>query len=95
MEQIGREYNSHADILAKLATAMETNMQRTVTMEVLNSPSSEDCDSDILYTISPVASWMDPLIAYLRNNQLPKDRKEADIIKRKAPDYWLSKEGSL
>ena len=95
MEQIGREYNSHADILAKLATAMETNMQRTVTMEVLNSPSSEDCDSDILYTISPVASWMDPLIAYLQNNQLPKDRKEADIIKRKAPGYWLSKEGSL
>jgi ribonuclease HI len=95
VEQIGREYNSHADILAKLATAMETDMQRTVTVEVLNSPSSQDCDSDILYTISPVASWMDPLIAYLQNDQLPEDRKEADIIKRKAPSYWLSKEGSL
>uniref|UniRef100_A0A2N9IBS0 Integrase catalytic domain-containing protein n=1 Tax=Fagus sylvatica TaxID=28930 RepID=A0A2N9IBS0_FAGSY len=95
VEQIGREYNSHADILAKLATAMETDMQRTMTVEVLNSPSSQDCDSDILCTISPVASWMDPLIAYLQNDQLPEDRKEADIIKRKAPGYWLSKEGSL
>ena len=73
VEQIGREHNSHADILAKLATAMETDMQRTVTVEVLNSPSSQDCDSDILCTINPVASWMDPLIAYLQNDQLPED----------------------
>jgi ribonuclease HI len=95
VEQIGREHNSHADILAKLATAMETDMQRTVTVEVLNSPSSQDCDSDILCTVNPVASWMDPLIAYLQNDQLPEDQKEADIVKRKAPGYWLSKEGSL
>uniref|UniRef100_A0A2N9ILK1 Integrase catalytic domain-containing protein n=1 Tax=Fagus sylvatica TaxID=28930 RepID=A0A2N9ILK1_FAGSY len=33
MEQIGREHNSHADVLAKLATVMETNLQRTVTIE--------------------------------------------------------------
>ena len=61
VEQIGREHNSHADILAKLAMAMETDMQRTVTVEVLNSPSTQDCDSDILCTISPMASWMDPV----------------------------------
>uniref|UniRef100_A0A2N9I1G2 Reverse transcriptase domain-containing protein n=1 Tax=Fagus sylvatica TaxID=28930 RepID=A0A2N9I1G2_FAGSY len=95
VEQIGREHNSHADILAKLATAMETDMQRTVTVEVLNSPSSQDFDSDILCIISPVASWMDPFIAYLQNGQLPEDQKEADIVKRKAPGYWLSKEGSI
>jgi hypothetical protein len=95
VEQIGREYNSHADILARLATAMETDLQRTVTVEVLNSPSSRDVDSDIVCMMSIVASWMDPLIAYLRNDQLPEDRKEADIVKRKAPGYWLSKEGSL
>ena len=65
VEQIGREHNSHTDILAKLATAMETDLQRTVTVEVLNSPSSQDVDSDIVCTISPVVSWMDPLIAYL------------------------------
>uniref|UniRef100_A0A2N9GP06 Uncharacterized protein n=1 Tax=Fagus sylvatica TaxID=28930 RepID=A0A2N9GP06_FAGSY len=71
VEQIGREHNSHADILAKLATAKETDMERTVTVEILDSPSSQN------------------------NNQLPEDRKEADIVKRKAPGYWLSKEGSL
>uniref|UniRef100_A0A2N9FPT4 Integrase catalytic domain-containing protein n=1 Tax=Fagus sylvatica TaxID=28930 RepID=A0A2N9FPT4_FAGSY len=40
-------------------------------------------------------SWMDPLIAYLRDNCLPQDPKAANVIKRKAPRYWLSKEGNL
>ena len=65
VEHIGREHNSHVDILAKLATAMETDMQRIVTVVVLNFLSSQDSDSDILNVTSPVASWMDPLIAYL------------------------------
>ena len=65
MEQIGREHDSHADILAKLATAKEIDMERTVTVEVLNSPSSQNVELDILNVTRPVASWMDPLIAYL------------------------------
>ena len=42
-----------------------------------------------------MASWMDPLVVYLQDDQLPKDQKEADIVKRKALGYWLSKKGSL
>uniref|UniRef100_A0A2N9GEY5 RNase H type-1 domain-containing protein n=1 Tax=Fagus sylvatica TaxID=28930 RepID=A0A2N9GEY5_FAGSY len=38
VEQVRREYNSHADILAKLATALESDLHRTVTVEVLNAP---------------------------------------------------------
>ena len=40
VEQIGREHNSHADILAKLATALETDLHRTVTVEILSASSS-------------------------------------------------------
>ena len=40
VEQIGREHNSHADVLAKLATVMETDLQRTVTIEILDLSSS-------------------------------------------------------
>uniref|UniRef100_A0A2N9HGN5 Uncharacterized protein n=1 Tax=Fagus sylvatica TaxID=28930 RepID=A0A2N9HGN5_FAGSY len=95
VEQIGREYNHHADILAKLATAKETDLERTVIVEVLNSPSPHNVEVDIFSIARPVASWMDPLVAYLRNNELPEDQKEADMVKRKAPGYWLSKEGNL
>ena len=37
--QIGREHNSHADILAKLATTLESDIQRTVCIETLDRPS--------------------------------------------------------
>jgi hypothetical protein len=40
--QIGREHNSHADVLAKLATALETDVQRTVCIETLDQPSFQD-----------------------------------------------------
>ena len=73
VEQIRREHNSYADILAKLATAMETDLQRMVTVEVLNSSSSRAVDSDMVCTMNHVASWMDPLIAYLWDDQLPED----------------------
>ncbi len=95
VEQIGREHNSHADILAKLATALETDLHRTISVEVLDSPSFQSCGSDTISTSGSGSSWMDPLVAYLRDNHLPEDQKAANIIKRKALGYWLSKEGNL
>ncbi len=95
VEQIGREHNSHADILGKLATTLETDLHRTVTVEVLSTPSTLIDTADRVCSTSSVASWMDPLIAYLRDDCLPEDPKTVGIIKRKAPSYWLSKEGSL
>uniref|UniRef100_A0A2N9GHZ5 RNA-directed DNA polymerase n=1 Tax=Fagus sylvatica TaxID=28930 RepID=A0A2N9GHZ5_FAGSY len=40
-------------------------------------------------------SWMSPILAYLKDDILPTDRKEADRIRRIAPRYWVSKEGNL
>jgi ribonuclease HI len=95
VEQIRREYNSHADILAKLATALESDLHRTVTVEVLNAPSTLIDTVDRVCGTSTEASWLDPLIAYLRDDCLPQDPKAANVIKRKASRYWLSKEGNL
>ncbi len=95
VEQIRREYNSHANILAKLATSLESDLHRTVTVEVLNAPSTLIGTVDRVCGTSTEASWMDPLIAYLRDDCLPQDLKAANVIKRKASRYWLSKEGNL
>ena len=92
--QIGREHNSHADVLAKLATALATDVQRTVCIETLDQPSFQDKRASVL-SISSRPSWMDPILNYLKNNKLPEDTKEAKMIKRKAPRYWVSKEGLL
>ena len=32
---------------------------------------------------------MDPIILYLRGDILPKDKSEADKIRRNAPRFWL------
>ena len=38
---------------------------------------------------------MDLILSYLVDNKLLEDRKEAKMIKPKAPKYWVSKEGLL
>uniref|UniRef100_A0A2N9HX24 Integrase catalytic domain-containing protein n=1 Tax=Fagus sylvatica TaxID=28930 RepID=A0A2N9HX24_FAGSY len=92
--QIGRGHNSHTDVLAKLATALETDMQRTVCIETLDQPSFQDQGASV-FSISSQPSWMDPILRYLKDNRLPEDTKEAKVIKRKALRFWVSKEGLL
>ena len=92
--QIRREHNSHVDILAKIATSLESDVQRTVCIETLDRPSFQDQGISVC-SISRQLSWMDPILSYLVDNKLPEDRKEAKMIKRKAPEYWVSKEGLL
>uniref|UniRef100_A0A2N9GLJ3 Uncharacterized protein n=1 Tax=Fagus sylvatica TaxID=28930 RepID=A0A2N9GLJ3_FAGSY len=92
--QIEREHNSHVDILAKLATALESDIQRTVCIETLDQPSFQDQEVSV-YSVSSQPSWMDPILSYLKDNKLPEDKKEAKMIKRKAPRYWVSQEGLL
>jgi ribonuclease HI len=92
--QIGREHNSHVDILAKLATALESDIQRTICIETLDQPSFQNQEESV-YSISSQPSWMDPILSYLKDNKLPEDKKQANMIKRKALKYWVSKEGTL
>jgi ribonuclease HI len=92
--QIGREHNSHADVLAKLATALESDMQRTVCIETLEQPSFQDQEVSVC-SVNVRPSWMDPLLGYIRDNRLPEDKKEARMIKQKAPRFWVSEEGQL
>jgi len=34
-------------------------------------------------------SWMDSIVLYLREDILPKDKSEAEKIRRKTPRFWL------
>ena len=64
-------------------------------MEILNALSSRIIGSNSVCITGSATSWMDPLIAYLRDDYLLVDQKAASTIKRKAPGYWLSKDGGL
>ena len=38
---------------------------------------------------------MDPIVLFLNEDILPKDKSEADKVRRKAPRFWLSKDQKL
>ncbi|XP_057488501.1 uncharacterized protein LOC130774471 [Actinidia eriantha] len=95
IEQVGREFNAHADALASLASAFEGDHGRMVAVDVVSIPSIEEAQSSVLVNTQLGPSWMDPIVNYLRTDQLPDDRKEAHKIRIKAARFWISPTGDL
>lgn len=87
MEQISKEHNSYADILAKLATTLESEVQRNISVETLSIPSFQNQELYSIHSMSAKPSWMDPLIDYIKNSKLPEDKKETSVIKWKSLKY--------
>ena len=40
-------------------------------------------------------NWMDPIILFLKEDILPKEKLEADMVQRKAPRFWLFEDQKL
>ncbi|XP_075500054.1 uncharacterized protein LOC142538627 [Primulina tabacum] len=80
IEQIPREENGEADTLAKMAASLSEVSTREVLHVFRLILSTEE-------QILPVPgdSWMTPLIKFIVNNKLPKDRTQAQKTKRQAP----------
>ncbi|GFY85504.1 hypothetical protein Acr_04g0002420 [Actinidia rufa] len=95
VNQVGREFNAHADALASLASTFEGNHGRTVAVDVVSIPNIEETQSSVLVNTQLGPSWMDPIVNYLRADQLLDDRKEAHKIRIKAARFWISPTGDL
>ena len=48
-----------------------------------------------VHSIQVGPSWMDPIITFLKQGLLYKDKGEAEKVHRSAPCYWLFKEQKL
>lgn len=95
VKQISRLSNSHADALANLASAVEAGKKRMVEVGTLETPSIELPPVRYVLCADLGPSWMDPVVAYLRDDQLPKDKNEAHKIRLKAARFCLSLENKL
>ena len=40
-------------------------------------------------------SWMDPIVGFLKDDTLLEEKSEAEKIRRKAPQFWLSEDHKL
>ena len=95
LRKIWRGQNSHADLLAMLATSSGTSLPRVIIVEDMAAPSHDDQSPVRVHGIQVRLSWMDPLVSFLKQGYLSKDKGEAKKIHRKAIRYWLSGEQKL
>ena len=94
VEQICRNLNIHADALATLASVLSADFKRFIPIETLTTPSIA-MPACHIHTITVSPCWMDPYVHYLKEGVLLEQKKEAEIIKRKAMRFWLSKDLKL
>lgn len=74
VERFSKINNSHADALATLASEVDSKMKRTINVKYLPRPSIETELNHVMY-INLGPSWMDLIIAYLKQGTLTSDCK--------------------
>lgn len=74
---------------------MDDPFVRIIWVEFLPSPSTILPKETTVLSTHSSPSWMDTILAYLQEGNLPEDKKEAEKIRRKSPRYWVSEEGKL
>ena len=79
--------NANVDALTKLASTRDAELLDVVSVEFLAKPSIK-LQSEII-ELTWETSWMDPIIAYLKNDKLPEKKTEAHILRPKATHYML------
>ncbi|XP_075665506.1 uncharacterized protein LOC142635191 [Castanea sativa] len=89
---VSRSRNTHADSLATLATSSVQDLPRVIFIEDLCKPTVTSGDAIRIYQIRVGPSWMDPIVSFVKDDILPKEKSEADKVRRKAPRFWLSED---
>ena len=74
IEVISRSKNANVDTLAKLASMRGVELLDTMSVEFLPEPSIKQQPEIIELEQEP--SWMDPIIAYLKNSKLLENKTE-------------------
>ncbi|CAL1405791.1 unnamed protein product [Linum trigynum] len=89
LEHVKREDNHHADALSKLATAMDFEGERQITVTKEAAPTYE-----VMALNEESQDWRSPLIGYLQSDIVPEEPLLAKALRRKAAHYTMI-EGQL
>ncbi|GFY87127.1 hypothetical protein Acr_05g0007660 [Actinidia rufa] len=79
--QIPTDENKKADALANLALAFDFISNRSVPLEFLPNPSIDIAKT--VYKATTNLAWMDDIIAYLKDGELPSDKLQARRIQHR------------
>ena len=81
---IPRSGNTHSDSLATLATSSNQSLPWVILVDDLCKPTVMKREVIHVYQVRVGPSWMDLLVLFLKDDILPKEKAEADKIRRKA-----------
>ncbi|XP_030941687.1 uncharacterized protein LOC115966627 [Quercus lobata] len=95
LSYIPRGENTHADSLATVATSSTRNFPRVIIVEDLHTSTSPEKDVRQVHQVNLASSWMDPILKFLESDTLPEEKIEAEKIRRKTPQFWLSEDKKL
>ncbi|XP_022846411.1 uncharacterized protein LOC111369165 [Olea europaea var. sylvestris] len=82
--QIPRVENAHADALSKLASSKDFELLTIVPIEHLLIPSTEA--PNVMWIVG-TPTWMQPIVAYLKNQVLPANKQEAYKLRRRSTHF--------
>jgi len=77
-----------------LASSLDSEIPRLITIEVVHEPSI-DPQVGVSVVSAFGSSWMDLVIEFLAEDQLPSESKEAERVRRVAAQFWLSQNQRL
>ncbi|GFS34125.1 hypothetical protein Acr_00g0032390 [Actinidia rufa] len=86
--QISKEENKKVDALANLASAFDVISDKSIHLEFLPNPSIHLAKSICQATSDP--TWMDDIIAYLKEGKLPTDKLKAHRVQYQSTRVIIS-----
>ena len=95
LSHISRSGNTYADSLATLATSSAGQLPRIILVEHLGRARKIMKDTTRVHEIRVGPSWMNPIVAFLKDDILPEGKSEAEKIRRNATRFWLSENHKL
>ena len=84
---IPRSGNTHANSLAMLATSLAQSLPRVILVEDLYKPMEGKSKMVHVHQVRVGPSWMDPIVLFLKEDILPKEKSKTDKVRRKAPRF--------
>ena len=95
LSHVSRSGNTYVDSLATLATSSVGSLPRVILVEYLDRASEFAKRMVHIHEVRVGPSWMDPIVKFLKDDILPKEKSEAEKIRRNALRFWLSEDHKL
>ena len=95
VSHVSRSGNTHADLLATVATSSTQGLPRVILVEDLCRADEVKEDMFRIHQVRVGPSWMDPIVSFLKDDTLPEEKSKAEKIRRKVPRFWLSEDHKL